>query len=88
LDRRLSGPQSWAGCGGEEKNSQPLPGLETPIIQLVAQHITMKLTVIVVMIFYFLNFRNAFSPNFVTQHADEPVFDFARQVCERQQDPL
>jgi hypothetical protein len=29
LDRRLSGPQSQSGCGGEEKNSQPLPGLET-----------------------------------------------------------
>jgi hypothetical protein len=28
LDRRLSGPQSRSGCGGGEKNSQPLPGLE------------------------------------------------------------
>jgi hypothetical protein len=23
LDRRLGGPQSCSGCGGEEKNSQP-----------------------------------------------------------------
>jgi len=37
LDRRLSGPQSLSGRGGEEKNSQPLPGLEPPIIQPVAQ---------------------------------------------------
>jgi hypothetical protein len=34
LDRRLGDPQSRSGHGGEEKNSQPLPGLEPPIIQL------------------------------------------------------
>jgi len=28
LDRRLGGPQSCSGCSGEEKNSQPLPGIE------------------------------------------------------------
>jgi hypothetical protein len=28
LDRRLSGPQSRSGHGGEEKNSQPPPGIE------------------------------------------------------------
>jgi hypothetical protein len=37
LDRRLGRPQSRSGLGGEEKNSQPLPGLERPIIQPVAQ---------------------------------------------------
>jgi hypothetical protein len=37
LDRRLGGPQSQSGHGGKEKNSQPLPGLEPPIIQLAAQ---------------------------------------------------
>jgi len=37
LDRRLGGPQSRSGRGGEEKNSQPLPGLEPPIIQPVAE---------------------------------------------------
>jgi hypothetical protein len=30
LGRRLYGPQSRFGRGGEEKNSQPLPGLEPP----------------------------------------------------------
>jgi hypothetical protein len=30
LDRRLGGPQSRSGRGGEEKNSQPLPGIEPP----------------------------------------------------------
>jgi hypothetical protein len=37
LDRRLGGPQSRSGRSGEEKNSQPLPGLEPPIIQPLAQ---------------------------------------------------
>jgi hypothetical protein len=37
LDRRLGGPQSRSGRGGEEKNSQPLPGLEPLIIQPAAQ---------------------------------------------------
>jgi hypothetical protein len=44
LDRRLGGPQSRSGCGGEEKNSQPLPGLELPIIQPVALHYTTELS--------------------------------------------
>jgi hypothetical protein len=43
LDRRLGELQSRSGHGGEEKNSQPLPGLEPPIIQLVAQSYTTKL---------------------------------------------
>jgi len=37
LDRKLDGPQDRSGRGGEEKNSQPLPRLEPPIIQPVAQ---------------------------------------------------
>jgi hypothetical protein len=37
LDRKLGGPQSRSGRGGEEKNFQPLPGLEPPVIQSVAQ---------------------------------------------------
>jgi hypothetical protein len=41
--RRLGGPQSRSGYGGEEKNSHPLPGLETPIIQPVAQSYTTEL---------------------------------------------
>jgi hypothetical protein len=44
LDRRLGGPQNWTGGGGEEKNSQPLPGLEPPIIQPVAQGYTTELS--------------------------------------------
>jgi hypothetical protein len=28
LDRRVGGPQSRSGRGGEEKNSQPPPGIE------------------------------------------------------------
>jgi hypothetical protein len=44
LDRRLGEPQSRSGRGGEEKNSQPLPGLEPPIIQPVAQSYTTDLS--------------------------------------------
>jgi hypothetical protein len=42
LDRRLGGLQSRFGRGGEEKNSQPLTGLDTPIIQPVAQLYTIE----------------------------------------------
>jgi hypothetical protein len=37
LHRRLGGPQSRSARGGEEKNSQPLPGFEPAINQPVAQ---------------------------------------------------
>jgi hypothetical protein len=47
LDRRLGGPQSRSGRGGEEKNSQLLPGLESPIIQSVAQRYTTELSRII-----------------------------------------
>jgi hypothetical protein len=43
FNRRLGGPQSLPGRGGEEKNSQPLPGLEPPIIQPLAQRYTCEL---------------------------------------------
>jgi hypothetical protein len=44
LGRRMGGPQNRCGHGGEEKNSQPLPGLEPPIIQPAAQHYTTELS--------------------------------------------
>jgi hypothetical protein len=44
LDKRLGGPLSQSGRGGEEKNSQPLLGLEPPIIQPVAQCYTTELS--------------------------------------------
>jgi hypothetical protein len=43
LDRRLGGPQSRSGRGDEEKNSQPLVGLELPIIQHVTKRYTAEL---------------------------------------------
>jgi hypothetical protein len=43
LDRRLGRPQSRSGRGGEQKNSQPLTGLEPPIIQPTAQRYTAEL---------------------------------------------
>jgi hypothetical protein len=44
LYKRLGGPQSRFGRGGEEKNSHTLPGLESPIIQPVAQRYTTELS--------------------------------------------
>jgi hypothetical protein len=43
LDRRLGGLQSRSGRGGEDKNSEPQPGLEPRIIQPVAQRYTTEL---------------------------------------------
>jgi hypothetical protein len=40
----LGDPQSRSVRCGEEKNSQPLPGLELPIIQSVAQRYTTELS--------------------------------------------
>jgi hypothetical protein len=47
LDRRLGGPQSRSGRGGKEKNSQPLPELEPPIIQPVALRCTTSAIIVV-----------------------------------------
>jgi hypothetical protein len=44
LERRLCGPQSRSGRGGEEKNSQPLQGHKPPIIQPVGQRYTAELS--------------------------------------------
>jgi hypothetical protein len=40
----IGGPQSRPGVGGEEKNSQTLPGPEPLIIQPIAQRYTTELT--------------------------------------------
>jgi hypothetical protein len=53
LDRRLGGSQSQFGCGGEEKNSHPQPGLEPPIIQPVAQRDTTELSRLILTIYIF-----------------------------------
>jgi hypothetical protein len=47
LDRRLSGPQNRSGSGGEEKNFQPLPAFEPPIIRPVAQRYTTELSLLI-----------------------------------------
>jgi len=40
LGKRLGGPLSRSGGGGEEKNSQLLPGLDSSIIQPATQSYT------------------------------------------------
>jgi hypothetical protein len=57
LDRRLSGSQSRSGCGGEKKNSQPLPGLKSPIIQPISQRYTTELSRLL-LVLYVLAFIN------------------------------
>jgi hypothetical protein len=44
LNRRLGGPQSRPGRGGEEKNFQLLPESNSPITQPVAQRCTAELS--------------------------------------------
>jgi hypothetical protein len=44
LDRRLGERQGRSGRGGEEKNSQPLPGLKPPVIQPIEQRYTTELS--------------------------------------------
>jgi hypothetical protein len=55
LDRKLDGPQSRSVHGGEEKNSQPLLGLEPPIIQPVAQRYTTELSRLLVITVLFIH---------------------------------
>jgi len=44
LDRRLGGPKNRCGRDGEGKNSQPLSGLKSSIIQPEAQRYTTDLS--------------------------------------------
>jgi hypothetical protein len=44
LGRRLGGFQNWYGRGGEERNSDPLPGLQPPTIQPVSQRCTTEVS--------------------------------------------
>jgi hypothetical protein len=50
LERRVGRPQSRSGRGGEEKNSQTVPGLEPLIIQPVDQRYTTELSRLVIYI--------------------------------------
>jgi hypothetical protein len=43
LDMRLGWSQSLSGRGDEEENSQPLSGIEHPLIKPVAQRYTAEL---------------------------------------------
>jgi hypothetical protein len=54
FDRRLGGPQSRSGRGGEERNSQHLLALEPPIIGDVAQRCTTELSWLFILTFYLI----------------------------------
>jgi hypothetical protein len=72
LDRRLGGLQNHSGHDGEEKNYQPLPGLEPLIIQPVAQCYTTELSQLILhchdsLKFCFLHDTQTFSKSFCRQ---------------------
>jgi hypothetical protein len=46
FNRRLCGPQSRSGRDGKEKNSQPVPGTEPPIIQHYSTELSRFLSII------------------------------------------
>jgi hypothetical protein len=47
LDRRLGGPQSRTGCGGEEKNSQPPPGDVLHLLSYYPISIVLKIRAVI-----------------------------------------
>jgi hypothetical protein len=76
LDRRLCGPQSRSERG-EEKNSQPLPELEPPIIQLVSQRSTTELSG-----YYFPPLRSTYSPQHpVLRQPQSMFFPLGHRPC-------
>jgi hypothetical protein len=67
LDRRLSGPQSWSGLGGERKNSHPLLALEPLIIHPIAQCLTTELSwLLIIIVLLNKNTANAVTVNSTT----------------------
>jgi hypothetical protein len=70
LDRRLGGLQSRSGRGGEERNSQPPPGLETSTIQSVAQRYATALFRFLIIL---LTLRN--------KNVCTCTLDCAQQIC-------
>jgi hypothetical protein len=67
LDRRLGGLQSRSGRSGEEKNSQPLPGLEPPIIHSVAQRYNIELIQLLVELDYFSQTKFIYNIKYTSQ---------------------
>jgi hypothetical protein len=63
LDRRLGGLQSQSVRGGEEKNSQSLPGLKPPIIQPLDQRYTTELSLLLNNDDYINNNNNNYNNN-------------------------
>jgi len=77
LDRRLCGPQSRYGRCGEDKNSQPLPAHEPPIIQPTAQRYTTELSLLIIIIITPLP-QYAFMAWYSVErkHRDKFIFNF------------
>jgi hypothetical protein len=57
LDRKLGGPQSRSGHGGEEKNSQPTSCLKFRIVQSLDQRCTTELSRLIFFYSVLVNFK-------------------------------
>jgi hypothetical protein len=53
LYRRIGGPKRRSGRGGEEKNSQSLPGIEPSIIEPIAQRYTNEVFRLIIIFWYY-----------------------------------
>jgi hypothetical protein len=92
LDRRLGGVQSRYGHGGENKNSQPLLGLEIPITQPIAQHYTTGLAWLnflyknlLIINFLKINYFSMYSPCTPINHhhsSDSFLMPLSKTVCD------
>jgi hypothetical protein len=86
LGRRLGGPQSRSGRSGEGQNPQPLPGLEHPIIQPVAQFYATELSwlqflpKVLVVVFLSLSLSLIQHPSVSYRALAEAVFFFPSRV--------
>jgi hypothetical protein len=88
LDRRLGCPQSRSGCGGEERNSQPLQGLEPPIIQLVAQRYTIELSLLLSKTRALNNHTHAFYNCIqIHTHSPETINVFKNTLSSKKKNP-
>jgi hypothetical protein len=69
LDRRLGGSRTRSGRGRKEKNSQPLPELEPPIIQPVVHRHTTALSQLLKLFLYLIKYHAMKTCPLLNHHA-------------------
>jgi hypothetical protein len=80
LDRRLGGPQTRSGRGGEDKNSQHLPVLEHRIIQSVVQRCTTELSRFRALLMFTSNLKTS-KQSHKTRKANKFFENFGKFEC-------